>query len=155
MSFNYNPTDLSLPKLPQLKTNQSTPQFDVKNKYAKSILDTLGQNIKPVQAFSQTNNIQDALSPIQELGRQFQQRVLLPEFQQNTYNPFIQNLSNNAAGSNLSLMGNAQNFVDTQKRQTTQPFYNQAQAVEDQFNQLAYSDLNELLGSLYGSQLNF
>jgi hypothetical protein len=155
MSFAYKPTELKLPKLPQLKTNMATPTFDIKNRYAKSILDTLGKPLKAPTAFSQTNSFSDALSPTQELGRQFTQRVLLPDFQQNTYNPFITNLANQAAGSNLGLMGNARQFVDARKRETTQPFLNQAQQVEDAFNSLAYQDLNNILGSLYGSQLNF
>lgn len=142
--------------MPQLKgATQALPKQNINNTFAKSILDTLGQSLKPVQSYSQVGSINSALAPTQKLGQEFIQQAMVPEFQQQTFNPFIRQFANRAAGSNLSLMGNSGNFVQDRKREVTQPFYNQVQEVKDRFNRAAYDSADQRLLDFYKSQINF
>ena len=154
--FNYNPPNYNLPDLPKLNgASTPVPQQDIKNSFAKSILDTLGKNIKPVTAYSDKNNIENLLRPTQELGKQFIQQTLLPDFQERVFNPYQRNQANQTAGSNLSLMGNGQNFLKARTKEVVQPFLDQSQQVQDQFNQSAYQSANDFLKSYYDPQVNF
>jgi hypothetical protein len=155
-AFTYNPTQYKLPELPKLQTRATAPSTQtINNDYAKQILDTFGQKIKPITSYTQNNKLENLLAPTQELGNQFIQQALLPEFQRDTYDPFMRQMQNRTAGSNISLLGSNPRFQQQQTRQITQPFYNQAQAVQDQFNQLATQSANDFLKSYYDPQVNF
>lgn len=155
--FQYNPNTYKLPEMPSIQPGQNlqAPKTQINNNIARSILDTLGSKIKAPTAFTQNNRIEDNLFGTQELGRQFIQQNLLPEFQQNTYNPFQRQQANQNAGSNLSLLGGANRFNQDQTRKITQPFYDQAAQVQGQFNDMAQTGLNDLLRSYYNSEINF
>jgi len=153
--FTYNPNNLSLPPLPKITSGVTAQPSTINNKNLKNILDGFSKNITQPKAFTSSNSIQDQLFPTQELGNQFIQQNLLPEFQKNTFNPFQRNLANQAAGSNLSLLGASKNIINDKTNAVTRQFYDQAQGVQDQFNSSAFNNLGDVLKSYYDSQLNF
>jgi hypothetical protein len=154
--FQYNPPSMSLPSLPKITSSATTAQpATVGNQNLKMILDNLKKNISAPEAFTSKNNINDQLFASQELGNQFIKQNLLPEFQQNTYNPFQRQLSNSAAGSNLSLLGGANKIYQQKTRDVVRPFNDQALQVQDQFSQTAYQNLGDQLKAYYDSQLKF
>jgi hypothetical protein len=156
MAFKYEPPKYALPEMPKLQgTSQPIAPTEIKNSYTKTILDTLGRQIKAPVAYSQNGKIEDLMRPTQELGQQFIQQTLLPDFQENQYNPYRRNTANQLAASNLSLMGNAKNYLQAREKAITQPFMDQVQGVQDQFNQAGAMSANDFLRSYYDPQVNF
>jgi hypothetical protein len=155
--FNYTPNSYKLPELPKIQTasNVQIPKTQINNNYAKSILDSLGNNIKAPQAYTSQFNINDTLYPTQELGNQFIQQNLLPEFQRDTLNPYQRQMANRSASSNLSLLGNNKRYMQDSNRRVTQPFYDQANQVQDIFNNQSFDNLDDSIRSYYASQFNF
>jgi len=154
-TLQYNPTLYKPPALPKITSGVQPPATTVNNIYAKSILDNLGKNLKPVRAYTDQYNLNDSLFPSQELGNQFIQQALLPEFQQNVYNPFQRQLSDRFAGSNAGLLGSASRYVQDQNRRVTQPFFDQSQSVLDMFTRDGYNQSNEDLKNYYNANIGF
>ena len=154
-TYKYTPSNQRLQPLQKFEVGSPLPQANVNNTYAKNILDTYRQNLKAPTAFTQNNDLNNALFPYQELGRQFIQNNVVPEFQQNVYNPFRRNLNNQSAGSNIGLLGSRPRVMQQQTRAITQPFEDQTSQIEQQFADIAQQDLNDRIKSWYDSQLNF
>ena len=156
-AFDYNPTQYSLPKLPTLTPNSSVlpPKTNIGNNAAREFLDVLGKNLKPVNSYSSQYDMNNARMPYNELGNQFIQQNLLPEFQQNTYNPFMRQMQNRTASSNISLLGNAPRFQQQQTQAITRPFYDQASQVQQQFANLGEQNLQDVLKNYYNSNYTF
>jgi len=154
-NFTYNPVTSKLPPLPKITMGSSLPQAPtINNNYAKDIVDAYANKIKTPQSFTSQNDINNILYPTQELGNQFIQQNLLPEFMQNQYNPFQRSLANSLAGSNASLLGGASEANQMASDRVTRPFYDQALGVQQQFADSGQNDLNRLLQSYYNSQNN-
>jgi hypothetical protein len=154
-TYSYNPNSYKLPEMQKLEVNSQVPTQNINNTYAKNILDSFKQNLTVPKAFTDSNNINDVLYPTQELGNQYIQQAIVPEFQQNTFNPFQRRLANNAAGSNVSLLGSAPQYYQQQTRAVTQPFENQLSQVQQTFADSAQQTLNDRIKAYYDSQLNF
>lgn len=154
-TYKYTPSNQKLPPLQKFGMTSQLPQANINNTYAKNILDSFRQNLKAPTAFTQNNDLNNSLFPYQELGRQFIENNVVPEFQQNIYNPFRRQLGNRSAGSNIGLLGNRNNFVQQQTRQVTQPFEDQTSQIEQTFADIAQQDLNDRIKAWYDSQLNF
>lgn len=154
-AFQYNPSSFSLPQMPKIQASTPVPQPKINNTTAKSILESLTGKIKAPEAFTSTYNINDVLFPTQELGRQFIDQNLRPDYEKNVRNPLLNQQSSALAGSNLSMYGGAKKLLNNQVAQADQGFYDQAQSVQDQFNNSAMMNLNDFLKSYLNTQINF
>jgi hypothetical protein len=154
-AFQPSYNSLKLPSIPTLSNRQSAPApVNISNPLGKSILDSLSGKLKRnVPTFTQNNNINDQLAPFEQLGSELIDQALLPEFQQQTLNPFLRNMSNQAAGSTLSLLGSAPRYLQQRTRDITLPFENQALSVFDLFREQGSNQLNQNIKNYYDSNL--
>ena len=154
-TYSYSPQNSKLPDLQKLNVSSQIPVQNIGNSYAKNILDSFKKNLTAPTAYTDKYNMNDALAPITELGNEYIQRAVVPEFQRNTFDPFIRQMQNRTASSNISLLGSNPRFQQQQTRQITQPFENQVSQVQQTFADLAQQSLNDRLKNFYDSQLNF
>jgi hypothetical protein len=121
----------------------------------RNTINNLTKYIKPQKAFTEVANYDTFAQPFRQLGQEFVNTNLTPEFNQNTFNPFKQNLSNNLAASNAGMMGNAQGLVQNQIRQVRQPFEDQLEQVRQQFESLGNQNYQSELRKYYNSPTAF
>jgi hypothetical protein len=151
--FKYNPNQLQTPSLPKLGGSVQAPAPTLNNEYARKMFDSLTKDFRTPVSYTQKYNLGDTLAPTQQLGQQFIQQNLLPEYQQLEFNPLRRRLAMTTAGSNNRML--ASNRINNQRQidESTRSFYDRAGAVQDQFNALSYDDLNNLLKSYYDTNL--
>lgn len=155
-AFNYNPTNYTLPQMQPMKPVNQVPQMSsIKNTYAKNILDTLGDSIKAPSAYTTGTSIANQFSPYEMLGQDFIQNNYLPEYLQDTYNPQVRDMANNAAAGNLALLGNGKQQLNQSTGRLRRDFQDQAQNILDLFRGEASRNTGEDIQNYYKSQFNF
>lgn len=127
MGSNSNNSNNSMPWWPSLPTVSSTqanysppntynPQFDSSSPIAK-ILDSIGQYLKPQQAYTTVNPVNNFIAPQQAAFNQWATQYARPQFDYWTKNPFMRQQANTAASSGSIYTGGARkSLTDSLKK---------------------------------------
>jgi hypothetical protein len=134
---------------------QSAPVASTLTGQIKQLVDSLASTLKPADAFTTKLPYETYAAPQRQLAQTFINEQLRPEFEYFTYKPFLAQLRNQAASSTMAQQGGYQDFVTRQKRQTEQPFYNQALEVSEQLDESARDAYNRELQKYYDSPTTY
>ena len=137
----------------QQPQNQQQGQQQNTNPVNSLINNTTGM-LAPQKAYSDVMNYNTFGQPNNALFNTFQKQAT-NEFNNNTYNPYLEAQGNNSAANNSGMLGGTTNALNIANRQETMPFYNQLEGARQNLNNLTTQQYNQSIGNYYGNSQAF
>lgn len=142
---NYGQTQLTQPS--QSSNGQPISQVN-------SLVNNTTGMLAPQKAYSDVMNYNTFAQPNNALFNTFQNQAT-NEFNNNTYNPYLEAQGNNSAANNSGMLGGTANALNIANRQETMPFYNQLEGARQNINNLTTQQYNQGIGNYYGNSQAF
>jgi len=148
------------PTAPQINIPKEQSAYQYQSKIPqsspiKSLLDSIGEYLKPQQAYSTINPYETYAAPQRATFRQWEQQFARPEFDRFTMNPFEEQYKNQMAAGGGFRMGNAPEVYGRTKAQVEQPYFNQIEQARQSYEDMIRQFYNQELQQYYNSPTTF
>lgn len=135
--------------VPGSQPQNSTPPLST----TQQLINQISQSIKPAQAFDQTLPYNTYAAPQEAVLNQIYSQQALPQFQQQTLNPFNEQYANNAAAYGTNLMGNGQQNYTKALYGVQTPFNNQWDQAKTAYENMIRQGYNQQLTNFYNQPI--
>lgn len=122
----------------------------IQNTPAMQLINSIGGRLAPMKPISQVLPYSTYSQPQNTLFNTFQNQAK-EEFNRNTYNPYLENMTNTLMSNNANMLGGGQNALDVSLRQVQMPFYNQLEQARQGLDTQTRNLYNQQIGNYYNS----